>query len=87
MRSSAPCSSAKTVVAPTSMVTTPTTVAQTLSAGSRALASRASMVAAASAPTRPASSFIRWPWAASRPSTRPATDTTMSSSGAIEKKV
>ena len=87
IRSSASCSSPKTVVAPISRRTTPIVVAATPSAGLLTLASRPSIALAASAPISCATWPKISPRAASSPNTRPAIATTISSSGASEKTV
>ena len=87
MRSRSFCSSAKTVVAPISSVTTPTIVAIVLFAGSLALLTSPSIALAPSGPSSPRSWSKIAPCAASCPNTRPATPMTMIRSGATEKSV
>ncbi|MCY1549453.1 hypothetical protein D9M68_856200 [compost metagenome] len=87
MRSIAFCSSANTVVAPTSIVTRPTTVPTTLAAGLSRLSSNVFTVLALSSPTSweiCSNISVR---AAASPKNRPATEMTIRSSGAIEKSV
>ncbi|MNN35376.1 hypothetical protein D3C81_1492260 [compost metagenome] len=87
IRSSALCSSANTVVAPINSVTVPTSAVSVLRPGSLSARSMFSMAAAPSAPISPVNSLITAPRAASAPNTMPATEITISSSGAIENTV
>ncbi len=87
MRLRSSCSSANTVVAPTSSSSTPATVATTPSFGLATLCSSPSIACAALSPTSPAICETIAPCAASWPKTRPATAITISSSGATENTV
>ena len=87
MRSSALCSSAKTVVAPTSSTTALISPAIRPLSGSLALRSSASTAVAPSRPTRPGDLRDDRPCAASRPNSAPAIAITITSSGASEKIV
>jgi hypothetical protein len=84
---SAPCSSTMTPVAPTSSVAMPITVAITPVPRRLALTSMVCTIDAASSPSSPLSCSTIFPWAASGPSTRPATAITTSSTGASAKTV
>ncbi|MNK67666.1 hypothetical protein D3C87_870080 [compost metagenome] len=87
MRSSASCSSPKTVVAPTISNAMPTTVATMPSVGLLTACSMPCTAAAPCSPMRPESCAKISPRAASCPKTRPATAITISSSGAMENTV
>ena len=84
MRSSAFCSSPKTVEAPVTSSAVPTIMASTPLCGLRALATSPSMARAPSAPTSAESCPKISPRAASSPKKKPATPMTIRSSGAIE---
>ena len=87
MRSSAPWSCAKTVVAPMKSVPRPVSIARPPVSGRRRLASSACTVAAPSSPIRPRSCPRISPRAASSPKASPATAMAISSVGAIENSV
>ena len=87
MVSRADCNSASTVVAPSTRSTTPMRVDTMPSLGFEALCRRPSMALAASSLTMPCSCCTTAPRAASSPKARPATEITISSSGAIENAV
>jgi hypothetical protein len=87
MRFSADCSSANTVVAPTSSMSEPPIVPIRPLPGWLALRTMPWTAAAASGPSDPDNSANSRPDAASSPKTNPDTAMTMSSSGAIENTV
>ena len=87
MRSSAFCSSPITVVAPTTSAPTPNSVARMPARGWLTLASSACTACAPWAPIRPSSWSRISPRAACSPKNSPATEITISSSGAIENIV
>ena len=87
MRSSEFCSSPITVVAPTTSAPMPNSVARMPAFGWLTLASSACTARAPSTPIRPSSWSRISPRAACSPKNRPATEITISSSGAIENIV
>ena len=87
MRSSAFCSSPITVVAPTTSAHSPNSVARMPARGWLTLASSDCTARAPSTPIRSCSWSMISPRAARSPKNRPATEITISSSGAIENIV